>query len=135
MAYKTCVAPIEACAYELTWIAVVEEYFLGETIATLGLRDAAQRIAWAFLPIEKRLLLVGLGKKDAKGSTVPLPFRQWDLAEALGISLVQTNKTLSRLRDQKIAQWQDGQLHIVHRAALAAVALAEPDPEEKCPLL
>ena len=42
-------------AYDLTWIAAVEEHFLGETIATLGQRDAAQRISWAFLRIEKRL--------------------------------------------------------------------------------
>ena len=122
-------------AYDLTWIAAVEEHFLGETIATLGQRDAAQRIAWAFLRIEKRLIAVGLGKVNAKGSTVPLAFRQQDLADALGMSLVHTNKTLGRLRDKKIAQWQDGQLHILDRAALAGIALAEPDPEEKRPIM
>ena len=34
-------------AYDLTWIAAIEEHFLGETVATLGQRDATQRIAWA----------------------------------------------------------------------------------------
>jgi CRP/FNR family transcriptional regulator, anaerobic regulatory protein len=38
-------------AYDLTWIAAVEEHFLGETIATLGQRDATERLAWAFLRI------------------------------------------------------------------------------------
>lgn len=122
-------------AYDLTWIAAVEEHFLGETIATLGQRDAAQRIAWAFLRIEKRLIAVGLGKQDAKGSTVPLPFRQHEMADALGLSLVHTNKTLGRLRDKKIAQWQDGTLQILDRNALAAVAMSEPDPEEKRPIM
>jgi CRP/FNR family transcriptional regulator, anaerobic regulatory protein len=122
-------------AYDLTWIAAVEEHFLGETIATLGQRDAAQRIAWAFLKIEKRLRAVGLGKSGPVGSTVPLPFRQQDLADALGLSLVHTNKTLARLRDRAVAHWQDGVLTISDRRALADIAMAEPDPEEKRPIM
>lgn len=121
--------------YDLTWIAAVEEHFLGETIATLGQRDAAQRIAWAFLRIEKRLVSVGLGKRGPNGATVPLPFRQQDMADALGLSLVHTNKTLARLRTLGIARWMDGKLQITDRAGLAQVALAEPDPEEKRPIL
>ena len=122
-------------AYDLTWIAAVEEHFLGETIATLGQRDAAQRIAWAFLRIEKRLRAVGLGISDTKGSVVPLPFRQQDLADALGLSLVHTNKTLARLRESNVAAWHDGKLRIINRAALADIAMAEPDPEEKRPIM
>ena len=122
-------------AYDLTWIAAVEEHFLGETIATLGQRDAAQRIAWAFLRIEKRLSAVGLGIRAPDRVTVPFPFRQQDLADALGLSLVHTNKTLARLRDQKIAHWHDGLLHILNRAGLAEVAMSEPDPEEKRPIM
>lgn len=121
--------------YDLTWIAAVEEHFLGETIATLGQRDAPQRIAWAFLRIEKRLRAVGLGSGGAGGSSVPLPYRQQDLADALGLSLVHTNKTLARLRDRKIAHWADGTLRILDRAALAGIAMAEPDPEEKRPIM
>lgn len=122
-------------AYDLTWIAAVEEHFLGETIATLGQRDAAQRISWAFLRIEKRLRAVGLGVTKDKGSIVPLPFRQQDLADSLGLSLVHTNKTLARLRELNIAQWQDGKLRILDRAGLAEIAMAEPDAEEKRPIM
>lgn len=122
-------------AYDLTWIAAVEEHFLGETIATLGQRDAAQRISWAFLRIASRVRSVGLGSTGPEGTTVPLPFRQQDLADALGLSLVHTNKTLARLRDRKLASWQDGILHVPNHAALAAIAMVEPDPEEKRPIL
>lgn len=122
-------------AYDLTWIAAVEEHFLGETIATLGQRDAPQRISWAFLRIEKRLRAVGLGTGGANGTSVPLPYRQQDLADALGLSLVHTNKTLARLRDRKIAQWSDGVLRILDRKGLAEVAMSEPDPEEKRPIM
>lgn len=122
-------------AYDLTWIAAVEEHFLGETIATLGQRDASQRIAWAFLRIEKRLSAVGLAISKPPNSSVPLPFRQQDLADALGLSLVHTNKTLARLRDKKIVQWTDGILRILDSYALAEIAMAVPEPEEKRPIM
>lgn len=118
-------------AYDLTWIAAVEEHFLGETIATLGQRDAGQRIAWAFLRIHHRLRAVGL----EKAGTVPLPFRQHDLADALGLSLVHTNKTIAKLRDVGLAQWSDGKLFIADRTALAAHAGTAPEPLEKRPLM
>lgn len=122
-------------AYDLTWIAAVEEHFLGETIATLGQRDAAQRIAWAFLRIEKRLRSVGLGKSGANDATVPLPFRQQDLADSLGLSLVHTNKTLSRLRERGVAVWSDGVLQVLDRKGLAEIAMVEPKAEEQRPIL
>ena len=122
-------------AYDLTWIAAVEEHFLGETIANLGQRDAFQRIAWALLRIEKRLSAVGLSTTAATYTSVPLPFRQHDLADALGLSLVHTNKTLGKLRDRQIAHWNDGVLKIFNRDALATVAMAEPHAEEKRPIM
>ena len=118
-------------AYDLTWIAAVEEHFLGETIATLGQRDAGQRIAWAFLRIHHRLRAVGLGTKMA----VPLAFRQQDLADSLGLSLVHTNKTISRLRDLGLAHWTTGTLTIPDRQKLADYAGTAPEPLEKRPLM
>ncbi|QDI74587.1 Crp/Fnr family transcriptional regulator [Leisingera aquaemixtae] len=114
-------------AYDLTWISAVEEHFLGETIASLGQRDAAQRIAWALVRIYERLKAVGM---EANGA-VPLPFKQQDLADALGLSLVHTNKMLKTLRDKKLVHWQNGQLKISNLPALATVAmidLAAPEP-------
>lgn len=118
-------------AYDLTWIAAVEEHFLGETIATLGQRDAGQRIAWAYLRIHNRMRAVGLGGVDH----VPLLFRQQDLADALGLSLVHTNKTIARLRDLGLAKWADGQLSIPDRKLLADFAGVSLDPLEKRPLM
>ena len=117
-------------AYDITWIAAVEEHFLGETIATLGQRSASQRIAWALLRIEARLRAVGLGS----GNRVPLPFRQQDLADALGLSLVHTNKTLGHLRDRQIAVWRDGYLQVLDRVMLGEVAMTDPEVEPTRPL-
>lgn len=118
-------------AYDVTWIAAVEEHFLGETIATLGQRDAGQRVAWAFLRLHHRLRAVGLGNK----TTVPLAFRQQDLADALGLSLVHTNKTIAKLRDLDLAQWSSGLLSIPNRQALADYAGTAPEPLERRPLI
>jgi CRP/FNR family transcriptional regulator, anaerobic regulatory protein len=118
-------------AFDLTWIAAVEEHFLGETLITVGQRDAGQRVAWALLRIHHRLRAVGLEQAGA----VPLVFRQQDLADALGLSLVHTNKTLARLRDQKLASWMNGSLTILDRKALADYAGTPPEPLERRPLI
>ena len=118
-------------AYDLTWIAAVEEHFLGETIATLGQRDASERLAWAFLRIWRRLSAVGL----LQDGSVPLPFRQQDIADALGLSLVHTNKTVARIRSLGLATWQNGRLSIPSTAHLAAAAGETDHYEEKRPIL
>lgn len=118
-------------AYDLTWIAAVEEHFLGETLAALGQLTASQRIAWALLRIHHRLRAVGLERTG----TVPLAFRQQDLADALGLSLVHTNKTLMHLRKTGLARWSDGQLEIRDRARLAAYAGSPPEPLDRRPLM
>jgi CRP/FNR family transcriptional regulator, anaerobic regulatory protein len=120
-----------ARAYDLTWIAAVEEHFLGETLAALGQRTASQRIAWALLRIHHRLRAVGLQET----AVVPLAFRQQDLADALGLSLVHTNKTLMRLRHLGLARWSDGQLEIQDRGRLASYAGSAPEPLERRPLM
>ena len=119
-----------ARAYDLTWIAAVEEHFLGETIATLGQRDAMQRLAWALLKIWQRLRAVGLGRNGG----VPLPFRQQDLADALGLSLVHTNKTLARLRGLQLCDWSEGELRVLDPEGLAELGLVEPEPPERRPI-
>ncbi len=120
-----------ARAYDLTWIAAVEEHFLGETLAVMGQLRAGQRIAWALLRIHHRLRAVGLDR----GGSVPLAFRQQDIADALGLSLVHTNKTLMYLRQKGLAMWSNGRLTIPSRALLAEYAGSAPEPLEKRPLM
>lgn len=116
-------------AYALTWIAAVEEHFLNEMIATLGQRTAQQRMAWALLKIHRRLAAVGL----APNGRAQFPFTQRDLADALGLSLVHTNKTLARLRS--LVTWENGVLQILDAKALSALALADSLTPPERPLL
>lgn len=118
-------------AFDLTWISAVEEHFLGETVATLGQRDGLQRVAWALFRLFKRLRAVKLGTRDS----VPLPFRQQDLADALGLSLVHANKTLAELKRRGIARWAKGVLEVQDIDTLQDLAMIDEPKEERRPLM
>ncbi|WP_116132198.1 Crp/Fnr family transcriptional regulator [Tropicimonas sp. IMCC34043] len=115
-------------AYSLTYLAAVEENFLGDALATIGQRSALEKIAWSLHRFFVRNQALGL----EKDGTCSLPFRQQDLADALGLSLVHTNKTLARLRDRQIARWHDARLEVFDLDALAQIGLVdEPDAEDR----
>lgn len=108
-------------AYDLTWLAACEEHFLGDMLATVGRRSGLQRVAWGLLTYHRRAERLGLARSGA----VPMPYRQQDLADAFGLSLVHTNKTLRKLRDAELAEISAGRLHIFDHAALATCANME----------
>lgn len=110
-------------AYDMTWACAVEEHFLGDSIVTLGQRSAVERIAWAYAKIWRRLSSLDLVKREGAS----LPHRQQDLADAVGLSLVHTNKTIARLRDRQIAQWSDGKLTISDWPGLCKIAQVSSD--------
>jgi CRP-like cAMP-binding protein len=109
-------------AFDLTWIAATEEHFLGETIATLGQRGGTERTAWALLQIYRRMVSLSL----VKDGWVAFPFRQSDIADAIGMSLVHTNRTLGLLRSRGLVQFSARHLRVADVAKLAEVA--EDDP-------
>ncbi|SIT90289.1 cAMP-binding domain of CRP or a regulatory subunit of cAMP-dependent protein kinases [Yoonia rosea] len=118
-------------AFSVTWLAAIEEHFLGDALATVGQRDALQSVAWALAKVYLRGQQLNMVSK----SQMPLPFRQQDLADALGLSLVHTNKTLAKLRDRQLAQWSDGVLSIADIDKLAAIAMIEDTTVPPRPLL
>ena len=75
-------------AFDLTWLAAEEESFLGEAMATVGQRPARARVAWGLLRLVQRAEISGLLSEDA----LALPYSQRDFADALGLSIVHTNK-------------------------------------------
>ena len=126
-------------AYDLTWLVATEENFLGEMLATVGQRPASQSMAWLMLRLflRGRSLDMTVEERPAGdgsgGGSMSLPYRQQDLADALGLSLVHTNKTLAKLRAAGLATWIDGMMRIpdLERLAKAAgtdVARATPGP-------
>lgn len=120
-----------ARAYDMTWIAAVEEHFLGETVATLGQRDATQRVAWALVRIWRRLVAVRMQSDGA----VPFPFRQHDLADALGLSVVHTNRVIVALRREGLAEINGRRLVMRDHARLSQVAQLDMEREDVRPIL
>lgn len=107
-------------AYDVTWIAATEEHFLGEALASVGQRSAIERIAWGLVQIFERARLLGM----TEGQTLYFPYRQQDLADTLGLSLVHTNKTLAKLRERRLAAWIDRHLTIYDAEGLRKLAMA-----------
>lgn len=118
-------------AYDVTWLAAVEEHFLGEALTSVGQRTAIERVAWALVRIWRRGRALGM---LVQGS-MAMPYRQQDLADALGLSLVHTNKTLARLRERQMVSWSGGILRIADVEALARIAEMEIEAEPVRPLM
>ncbi|SFC47862.1 cAMP-binding domain of CRP or a regulatory subunit of cAMP-dependent protein kinases [Tropicimonas isoalkanivorans] len=117
--------------YSLTYLAALEEYFLAEALTTVGQRGALEKVSWGLHRFRIRGEALGL----LKNGKVPLPFKQQDLADALGLSLVHTNKTLAKLRSDGIANWQDGELEVKDFQALTKLAMVEDFELPKRPLI
>lgn len=118
-------------AFALTWLAAVEEHFLGESLSTLGQRTAIQSIAWALA----RVFIRAQSMNMVTNGGMPFPFKQQDIADALGLSLVHTNKTLKVLKEKQLAHWSDGTLRIRDLDALAEVAMIDSLDVPKRPIM
>ena len=118
-------------AFDLTWLAANEERFLGEALAALGQRDAYELLAWALARIWRKLEALQM----INGDTTSLPYRQQDLADAMGLSLVHTNKTLAKLRAARLAIWADGKLTVPDIEELEEAGLCRDTPLDSRPLI
>ncbi|APE41983.1 Crp/Fnr family transcriptional regulator [Sulfitobacter alexandrii] len=118
-------------AFDITWLAAIEEHFLGETVATLGQRTATQALAWALIKVFQRGDALGL----VENNQMKLPYTQRDLADALGLSLVHTNKTLAKLREAQLVSWSSGTLHVMQPDALAELGMTSWDTLRPRPLM
>lgn len=93
-------------AYDVTWLGARTESVVDENLLTAGRRGAAEKIAALVASLYKRAETLGL----VVDGTLELPLTQQHIADALGLSLVHTNKTLARLRAQKLFSLTDGRL-------------------------
>lgn len=118
-------------SFEVIWLAASEEVFLGEALTTVGQRTAPERVAWALVKIIRRSMALGLGD----GYAIPMPFRQQDLADAMGLSLVHTNKTLARFRERQVVNWADRRLTVGNLPELERIAQIRENAERPRPLI
>jgi hypothetical protein len=100
-------------------------------LTSVGRRSATQAIARLLVKMLSRGNDLGL----VRGQSVPLPYLQQELADALGLSLVHTDKTLTRLCDRQLADWSDELLIVSDTEKLAREAGTENEPPPRRPLI
>jgi CRP-like cAMP-binding protein len=105
-------------AFDVTWLGSREESYVDENLMSVGRRSAAERIAVLIVTLYKRADALGLVSKG----TFAFPLTQQHLADALGLSLVHTNKTLARLRRMGMFVQANGSLTLTNPRVLERIA-------------
>lgn len=117
--------------YGAIWLAAREESLVDENLLSVGRRSALERLSLLLVTLYRRADRVGL----APEGRVTLPFNQPHIADALGLSLVHTNRTLRTLARMGLHRIEQGQLTLLDPFALDALAQYTQAPLRRNPLL
>lgn len=104
--------------YDITWLTAHEELIVDENLLTVGRRSARERVAMLLIHLFKRAESIGLSENQQ----VPFPITQQHIADALGLSLVHTNKTLRSLSKMGLHKLSNNQLSLINPAAMERLA-------------
>lgn len=108
---------VPTLGFAITWLTAHEEAMVDDNLLTVGRRSAEERIATLLVTLFKRAAALIPGFERDHG--VPFPLTQQHIADALGLSLVHTNKTLRKLERRGLHRIQDGRLFLLDAKALA----------------
>jgi CRP-like cAMP-binding protein len=89
-----------------------------EALLNVGRRDARSRTAHLFCELAVRLKRVGL---VVNGNSFELPLTQTDLADALGVTPIHTNRVLAKFRSQGLLSYSGKSVTIHDWRALVAI--------------
>lgn len=120
-----------ALAHDLLWLASRGERTADEHLLTIGRRSAPQRIAYLMLHLFHRCTALGM----ARGSVISMPLNQAHISDALGLSLVHTNKTIRRFVAADFIRTGPGTLDIRDEAALREISGFDETDGGKRPLI
>jgi CRP-like cAMP-binding protein len=105
--------------FNVTWLTAHEESLVENTLLSVGRRNAEERIATFLILFFKHAAAL---QKGGGAAGVPFPLTQQHIADALGLSLVHTNKTMRKLEGRGLHRLVDGHLKILDFKALATLA-------------
>ena len=106
-----------ALAFDVTWLGSREEGIVDENLTSAGRRTAAERVAALIVALYKHAKALGLVAEE----TFVFPLTQQHIADALGLSLVHTNKTLARLRRLGMFKRANGTLTLTNPRVLESI--------------
>ena len=118
-------------SFDVTWLGAREESHVDESLASVGRRSAAERIAALVIMLYKRLDALGMVVNGA----MPFPLTQQHIADTLGLSLVHTNKSLAKLRRLGMFAQTNGTLLLTNPRALERLGQYFDDETPKRPLI
>lgn len=105
--------------YDITWLSAHEESLVDDHLLSVGRRSAEERVAALLLLLFKRAAAVLPGERPR---SVPFPLTQQHIADALGLSLAHTHRTLRRLERRGLHRIDKGRLEVLNPQALARLA-------------
>jgi len=105
-------------AFDVAWLGSREESIVDENLTSVGRRSAAERVAALIIALYKRADILGLVADDS----FAFPLTQQHVADALGLSLVHTNKTLAKLRRMGMFTTANGTLTLTNPRVFERVA-------------
>ena len=105
--------------FDVTWLAAHEEGVVDDNLLSVGRRSAAERVAALLILLFKRAAVL---LPDRGASGVPFPLTQQHIADALGLSLVHTHRTLRKLDQLGLHRIDGGLLHLPNPRALERLA-------------
>ena len=118
-------------AYDVTWLTAHEESFIDENLLTSGRRSAAERVAVLLMHLAKRVA----AQRPPSTAPYDIPINQSHVADALGLSLAHTNKTLKGLEKRGLFRFANGRLEMMNPKALARLADYYEQPIGQRPLI
>jgi CRP-like cAMP-binding protein len=120
-----------ALAFDVAWLGSRSESFVDENLTSVGRRSAAERVAALIVTLYKRAKVLGMVENE----TFAFPLTQQHIADALGLSLVHTNKTLARLRRMGMFKQHNGLMTLTNPRVLERVAQHFDDEVPMQPLI
>ena len=108
-----------ALGFSVTWLTAHEEAVVDDALLSVGRRSAEERIATLLILLFKRAAAL---QPEGTVGGVPFPLTQQHIADALGLSLVHTNKTLRKLERRGLHRIEDGRLQLLDVKSLARLA-------------
>ncbi len=118
-------------AFDVAWLGAREESIVDDNLTSVGRGSATERVAALIVALYKRLKLLGHVVDDS----FEFPLTQQHLADALGLSLVHTNKTLAKLRRMGMFTGKNGTLTLTNPHVLQRVGLLFDEDIPQRPLI
>ena len=117
--------------FDVTWLGAREEGFVDENLTSVGRRSAAERVAALIVTLYKRGKALGL----VADQTFAFPLTQQHIADALGLSLVHTNKTLRGCAGWECSRARTARMTLTNPRVLERVAQYFDDEVPQRPLI